>query len=197
MAISTTLDAGRHYDDSGAIGPLSLIVLGFEVDFRERNGQQVQAEKVILGKIGDAQYRQEMWISRLSGERSDDPRLWAELVKPAYEAWKAGEELVHEGTPLAVLGFIAPRVIQTYRMLNIHTVESLAAATDADLARMGLQGRQHRDLAAKYVAAASSETAKIVAEQRSQAETIARQAAELEELKAMLRERGGKERKAA
>ena len=184
--VATTLDAGRHYEEQGPPAPLAVVVLNFEVDFRERNGKQVVADKVILGKIGDPQYRQEMWISRLSGERCDDPRLWHELIKPAYDAWKSGEEIAQQGTPLAVLGTIAPRVIQQYRMLNIHNVEQLGAVQDGDLPRLGLGGQRNRDLARKYLEAANSETSKIAAKQREQDEQIAKQAAEIEELKALL-----------
>lgn len=187
--VATTLDAGRHYEEQGAPGPLAVVVLAFEVDFRERDGKQVAADKVILGKIGDPQYRQEMWISRLSGERCDDPRLWHELIKPAYEAWKSGEEIAQQGTPLAVLGTIAPRVIQRYRLLNIHNVEQLSAIQDGDLPRLGLGGQRDREVARKYLEAANSETAQIAAKQRQQDDQIAKQAAEIEELKAMLAER--------
>lgn len=190
--VATTLDAGRHYEEQGAPAPLAVVVLAFEEDFRTRDGKQVPADKVILGKIGDPQYRQEMWISRLSGERCDEPRLWHELIKPAYEAWKSGEEIAQQGTPLAILGTISPRAIQQYRILNIHNVEQLGAVQDGDLPRLGLGGQRNRDLARKYLEAANSETAQIAAKQRKQDEQIERQAAEIEELKALLKEKNAK-----
>lgn len=182
-------------------GPLAVVVIGFETDFRARKvdgvERQVPADKVILAKIGDPQYRQEHWISRLSGERCEAPRIWNELVKPAYEAWKRGEEMVQQGTPLAVLGFIAPRAIQQYRLLNVHTVEQLAMIEDADLPRLGLEGRKHRDLGRKYLDAANSETATIAARQREQDDVIAAQNARIAELEAALKEQAGKAAKKA
>ena len=185
----------REYTgEGGTPAPLAVIILGFETDYRKRkvveNGETVEklvpADKVIIGKIADPQYQQQYWISRLAAEKSDNPQLWNELVKPAYEGWKRGEGLQAQGTPLAILGSVPPRVIQQYRTLNIHTVEHLAAVTDADLPRLGLEGRSHRDLAAKFVAAQGSETAKIAARQQEQEDMIARQQAQIAELQAAL-----------
>jgi hypothetical protein len=179
----------RHYQD-GEQAPLSVVVLNFETDFvtRKVNGvdKQVPRDKVVLGKIGDAQYRQEMWVDRLSGERCDSPRLWHELIKPAYEGWKRGEEVAMDGTPLAVLGFIPPKLIQAWRLQNVHTAEHLAKVEDGDLPRLGLDARKYRDGARKYLDAANGETAKIVAKQREQDETIAAQNARIAELEAAL-----------
>lgn len=198
-------DMIRQYSETGNAldGPLAVVVIGFETDFRTRkeNGveRQEPADKVILGKFGDPQYRQEEWISRLSGPRCDSPRIWHELVKPAYEAWKRGEEMVHQGTPLSILGFISPRTIQAYRLANVHTVEQLAMISDTDLPRLGLSGRNHRDLAAKHMETANSETTKLAARQREQDDQIATQAAQIAELQAMLQKQqgGNKQAKAA
>lgn len=187
----------RQYGEDN--DPITLIVIGFETEYvtRKVDGKdtQVPREKAVLGKLGDATYRQNYWISRLAGEASDAPRLWHEVIKPVYDNWKKGEEIVHQGTPLAVLGTISPKTIQHYRMHNIHTVEQFGLIQDGDLPRLGLEARAHRDLCRKYVEAANSETQTIVAKQAEQDKTIADQAAELAELRALLKAKS--EKKAA
>lgn len=141
---------------------LSVVILEFETDYVVRAGSDkpVPRDKVILGKIGDPQYRQEYWISRLSGPKSDSPRIW-EAIKPAYEAWKRGEEVTHDGTPLATVAFVPKKAIAAYRMANVHTVEMLASIEDAALPKLGLDARNHRDMARKFVENAGSAQTKI------------------------------------
>lgn len=141
---------------------LSVVILEFETDYvvREGSDQPVPRDKVILGKIGDPQYRQEYWISRLSGKKSDSPRIW-DAIRPAYEAWKRGEEITHDGTPLGAVAFVPKKAVAAYRMANVHTVEQLASVEDASLSRLGLDARNHRDMARKYLDSQISGAAKI------------------------------------
>lgn len=175
------LDDVREYGKDDA--ELSIQVIAFETDYVEREGRVEPRDKVVLGKIGDAQYRQEMWISRLSGERSDDPMIW-KAIKPAYEAWKRGEEIVEEGTPLAAWGAIPPRAMQAYRGQGIRTVEILARLEDTALERMPLDARKHRDMARKFVEVANSDTTRMAQKAKEQDDEIAMLKAQLAEIQA-------------
>jgi len=57
------------------------------------------------------------------------PEQWA--------AFKNQQEVVHEGTPLEEWPPISKSVALTYKGLEIHTVEHLAAVTDANLGNLG------------------------------------------------------------
>ena len=178
------MDDVREYGKDEA---LSVQIITFETEYVTQKvdgaDRQVPRDRVVLGKIGDPQYRQNMWISRLSGERCDDPRIW-DFVKPAYEAWKRGEEIVEAGTPLAAVAFVPPKAIAAYRNIGIRTVETLAAVEDGALHRLPLDARRHRDLARKYLEVANSDTTKHAQKLKEQDDQIAELKAQLSELAA-------------
>lgn len=181
------MDDVRQY---GEADQLTVVPVAFETEYvtRKVDGKdaQVARDSVLLGRIGDAQYRQFYWIDRLSGEKSDSPAIW-EAIKPAYENWKKGEQMVMEGTPLAALAFIPKRAVEAYRMLNIHTAETLARIEDGDLPKMGLDARNHRDMARKYVETQNSDSTKFAAKAKEQDDTIAELKRQIEEMRAAMK----------
>ena len=77
-----------------------------------------------------------------------------EAIEPAYNAWKAGQEMPVNGTPLAVWGGVRPEQIDFLRANDVKTVEDLCAMTDAQLQKIGLPGlRTIRDQARAWDAA--------------------------------------------
>lgn len=64
---------------------------------------------------------------------------WAE-IEPKYRAWKAGHEVVEEGTPLAAFNAIDHDQAEQLRMNGIHTVETLAKLSDSHVHRFRLPG---------------------------------------------------------
>lgn len=74
--------------------------------------------------------------------------LW-EHIEPHYNAWKAGETLPEEGTPLASWGGIPPAMAKALRSYDVKTVEDVAAMTETTLAKIGLMGLRDVVRAAK------------------------------------------------
>lgn len=61
-------------------------------------------------------------------------RLW-EQIEPAYEAWRSGNEVPEDGTPLAAWPGLNREQADALRGIHILTVEALAAVSDAILSR--------------------------------------------------------------
>jgi hypothetical protein len=59
-------------------------------------------------------------------------RKW-DLIRPAYEAWKAGNEMPETGTPLAAWNAVRAEQADILRVHGIKTVEEIAALTDAHM----------------------------------------------------------------
>lgn len=57
---------------------------------------------------------------------------WARrrVIEPAYQAWKAGQELPETGTALAAWPGISPEQAEALRMIGIKTLEAFAEASD-------------------------------------------------------------------
>jgi hypothetical protein len=61
-------------------------------------------------------------------------------IKPHYEAWKKGQEVTLEGTPLAAWNGVSKELADLLRMKGVRTVEEIAALTDTHKQTMGIQG---------------------------------------------------------
>ncbi|WP_420959358.1 hypothetical protein [Brucella sp. IR073] len=64
---------------------------------------------------------------------------WA-MIEPAYEAWKRGQELPMEGTPLAAWAGVTPEQAQAFHRAGIRTVEEVASLTDGVISKIHLPG---------------------------------------------------------
>lgn len=192
-------EESRVYGE-GPVGELAAVVIGFEADFVEiadKPGEYAPREKVIVGRRGDGQYRVEYWIDRLINPRHcDEPRLWNELIKPRYEAWRAGELIVGDGTPLTALPFVHKRQAEAWRMLHIYTAEDLAKTEDSDLPRLGMDARKARDMARTFLETKNSGMTQMAAELDRLRSRDAQRDAEMAEMRAML-DQATKPKKAA
>lgn len=75
------------------------------------------------------------------------------IIKPAYEAWKSGQELPEEGTPLGAWNAITAEQAATFKTAGVKTVEQVAQLTDATMTRIAVP--RIRDLvtqAQRYIA---------------------------------------------
>lgn len=61
-----------------------------------------------------------------------------EVVSKAYEAWKAGQEMPSNGTPLAAWHGVTAEQADVLRMAGLKTVEDVAAATDSVISKVML-----------------------------------------------------------
>lgn len=66
------------------------------------------------------------------------PQQWVDDYKKAYEAWKNGQELPLNGTPIKGWGVISPAQQETLIGLRVLTVEDLASITDEGIRRLGM-----------------------------------------------------------
>lgn len=66
------------------------------------------------------------------------PREWMDQYKKQYAAWKNGQELPLNGTPIRGWGVISPAKQETLIAMHILTVEDLAAINDEGVKRIGM-----------------------------------------------------------
>jgi len=83
-------------------------------------------------------------------------REWHERFTKMFAQYKAGEEMVTEGTPLrAVLAFTKAETMQA-ESVRIFSIEQLAEANEEAIARMGIGGRALKDKATQVLKAKGS-----------------------------------------
>ncbi len=179
----------RVYGEMPAEGDIAAVVIAFETDYvaHPKTKEIGPRDRVILGKRGDAQYRVAHWIDRISNDaHSDAPMLWNVLIKPRYEAWKKGEEITGDGTPLSALPFVHKRQAEAWRMFHVYTAEDLAKIEDGDLPRLGMDARKARDMARTFLETKNSGFSKMTAEIETLRARDAARDAEMAEMRAML-----------
>lgn len=113
--------------------------------------------------------------------------IWAraEVIRPLYEAWKRGEQLPENGTPLAVLNFIRPEEAKVLKGEGVLTVEMLAALHETELSRIRVPQVREKSRQAKLWLEAQ-DVNKAAAQMAARDATIKDQAEELARLKAMV-----------
>lgn len=110
-----------------------------------------------------------------------------DIVRPAYEAWKKGQEVPVTGLPLGAWPGLSPEQADAFRQAGVRTVQEIAELTDSVVARIPIPGvRDLKRTAAAFLEAAdrtavSTDLAKKDAE-------IAEMRAQLEEMKQLMLE---------
>lgn len=172
-------------------------VLRFWTTYPMRGGQTLETDWAEYCGIGRAQSATTIApISHLRAVRTDgDPdnpayRMardrWA-VIGPLYEAWKAGQEVPANGTPLAAWAGVTPEQAEVLRTAGLRTVEDVAAATDSIIGRVQLPGlRGLQDQAKLFLEGRG--TAAIAADLAQKDAEIAAMRAEMEELKKLMLE---------
>lgn len=110
--------------------------------------------------------------------------LW-DLIRPAYEAWKKGQDLPDNGTPLAAWPGVTREQVDILKGNGYRTVEELAAVTDSALARIQLPGARNLVEQAKAFLQAADKS-KVAAELAQKDEQIRALNADIEDLKNMV-----------
>lgn len=110
----------------------------------------------------------------------------AEFIRPLYEAWKRGEQLPEEGTPLAACNFLRSEDVSVLKMAGVRTVEELANMLDTNLGQVRLPSmREKRAQAKKFLEAQdTNKSAAKLAAQEQTIEELKKQMAELMAAKA-------------
>ena len=101
------------------------------------------------------------------GGTPPDSERWARQ----YEAFKNQQIQPQEGTPLEQWSPLKKSQVLSLKAINIHTVEQLAAVSDANLQNIGMGGRTLRDNAMSFI------------QQAKDGSVLTKQSAEIEDLK--------------
>jgi hypothetical protein len=80
---------------------------------------------------------------------------YAEHYNEQYRKFKAGLQQTVSGTPLSEAPFLTEGKRRELRALNVHTVEQLAGLDGANLKTLGMGGREWKNQAAAFLAAAA------------------------------------------
>ena len=87
-----------------------------------------------------------------SGDSFKDAEAKWSIIGPAYEAWKRGEELPEDGTPLEAWAGVTPEMAKALKDQDIRTVEDVREMGDGVMAKLRLpNARNLPALAAKFL----------------------------------------------
>jgi hypothetical protein len=111
--------------------------------------------------------------------------VW-QAIGPAYEAWKRQEALPVQGTPLEAWPGVSHEMLRVFKGANMLAVEDVAGMTESTMQRIGLPNVRGIKEKAKAFLEAQRDTAKIEAVIAEDRATIRKQAAEMDELRAMI-----------
>ncbi len=94
------------------------------------------------------------WLTNMRQDVANGrmPEEWATNYRKAYDAWKNGQELPPNGTPIKGWGVISPAVQEELIRLNIRTVEDLARVTDEGQRAIGMGAIDLKNKAAAWLA---------------------------------------------
>jgi len=98
----------------------------------------------------------EEWLKQIKDKAMKgeyDPR-WSDHFNAQYKAWRDGQELPIEGTPILMCGFFTPAQQRQILSGNVRTLEDLASASEDTLARIGMGSREFKEKAQKSLATA-------------------------------------------
>jgi hypothetical protein len=106
-----------------------------------------------------AKIKQQLGPVRAGGSMGDTPfimesrfpREWLDAIEKGYTAWKKGEELPVEGTPLKQWAVLPPAMLQNLLANHIYTIEQLANASDEAINPVGMGARMFRNQALEWV----------------------------------------------
>lgn len=137
----------------------------------------------------------EEWLAHITTETHDGrfPDQWLQHYKKSYEAWKNGQELPVEGTPILTWPAVSPANVKMLLELNIRTVEELAQTNEEGIAHMGIGARALKQRAIDFLAQsgnagkAAAEMEKLRADHAGMAEQNAELKKQLAELTAQVK----------
>lgn len=98
------------------------------------------------------------WLAHITKETIQgrfDPR-WTEGYKANYRAWKEGQEVAVQGTPITQWPGLSPAQVKNFQNFNLRSVEDLASANEETLGRMGFGAREIQKRARDYLETSNS-----------------------------------------
>jgi len=82
------------------------------------------------------------------------PAQWRDQYKQSYAAWKSGNEIPENGTPIKGWPVISPAQQQNLIAINVRTVEDLALMNDEGVTRYGMGAMDLRNKAQAWLKSA-------------------------------------------
>lgn len=138
-----------------------FVVLGFKSEYRADR----EIDWVEIAPAGEAFERTRTWhrIKDITPPANvDETRAnsigykvlaarWA-VVEPKYKAWKAGQDIPEDGTPLAAWAGVSPEQAAHLRHMGIKTVEGVRDMNEGAIARLPFpNARKLPQLAAEFL----------------------------------------------
>lgn len=157
---------------------------------RRKKGELDEVDFVEYGPLGSADRSRNIarvdMISRVLDGKANNPAIamakarWA-AIEPRYKAWKDGQNVDVEGTPLAAWNALSNEQADKLRVHGVHTVEEVAKLTDVHVSRLGLPNMRNLiAMAKKYEA--SKDTAAFTVALEEKDKQIANLMAKVDEL---------------
>lgn len=172
---------------------METVVVEFKTEWTPKGAR----EMVLLAPAGEAYERTKTWfyIDRIKPPAEVDDSMrenpsfnymahrWEHIVKPAYDAWKSGQEIPENGTPLAAWPGVTKEQVEYLRKLAIKSVEDLAAINEATVAKLPFpNARKLPEMAKEFLG--GRDKAAVAGELAEANERIAAMEAMLEEMTA-------------
>jgi hypothetical protein len=169
----------------------------FERRFHVRNGTPTAYDVVHVYQPGESQRsKTPLRVADVMRVRDDgDPdnpawlaaRVRKDAVLPAYEAWKKGEELPTDGTPIGAWPGITPDQAAGLKAAGLRSIEEVANANDALMSKIPLPNvRGLKELAANFLA--GSDRAKVASALADKDREMAEMREQMEEMRQLLLE---------
>lgn len=125
-----------------------FVVLEFKAEYKGDKS----TDWVLVAPTGEAFERSRTWYPvhtlkpdpKIEGQMADIMKARWDVIGPAYEAWKKGEEVPENGTPLGAWAGISQDQAKFLKQMGIVTVEAVAEMSDSAIERLPFPGR--RDL---------------------------------------------------
>lgn len=151
------VSAAKQSEEAGRL-PF-IAVIEFRVEYEPQpDGTMKEVEWVKWAKKGTSNpATTDECIPRL--KKYPDNLIW-QVVKPAYERWKAGQDEPIDGTPLAAWPGATPQLVKALTPANIRSVEDLAQMEDSAISKLAIQNlRRLRQDARAFIEAQKSTAA--------------------------------------
>lgn len=109
-----------------------------------------------------------------------------QAVGPAYERWKASEEIPENGTPLAAWPGADRALVDVLKKFNILTIEDFVGTADHVIATIPIPNPRKRRKMAEDFLLAQGDISRVQSELTKRDDLIDRQARELDDIKQQL-----------
>jgi len=117
---------------------------------------------------------------KVSRAKRDKP-VW-DALQPYYEAWQRGQAAPINGMPLDAAPFMTKPLIEVLARVHIRSVEDLAAAEDAALAKLNIPGMRATQAKAKAFLDAQKNLSGVASELATLRAMVEQQRAEMVEM---------------